>query len=254
MKKESLKFEDHFSAHAGQYAASRPGYPIELFDYLATLTPDNGVAWDCGTGNGQAALSLTKHFNQVIATDPSVEQIKNAFSHPKINYRVEPAESTSIEENSISLITSGTAAHWFSFDEFYTEVQRVSKSDAIIALWVYHLPEIEPEVDRTLTHYFKHLLDGYWPERIEYLDKQYTTIPFPFPELKHPAFYYRTTWSLLQLLGFLNSWSGTQRYLAGRGEHPLDLIREPLRHHWGTPEDKRNVTWQLHLRLGRVQK
>lgn len=247
------KFEDHFSDHAGQYAASRPGYPMELFDYLASLAPDKDVAWDCGTGNGQAALSLTEHFAQVIATDPSAEQIKNAFPNPKIHYRVEPAESTSIEANSVSLITAGTAAHWFNFDDFYAEVRRVSRTHAIIALWVYHLPEIEPEVDKTLIHYFRQVLDGYWPERIEYLDKRYTTLPFPFPELNHPGFSYRTEWSLHQLLGFLDSWSGTQRYLSETRKHPVDQIRGTLQHHWGTHELRRPVTWRLHLRIGRVQ-
>lgn len=119
---------------------------------------------------------------------------------------------------------------------------------------VYHLPAIEPEVDKILSHYFRHTLDGYWPERIEYLDKRYTTLPFPFPEIEHPGFSFRTEWTLYQLLGFLDSWSGTRRYLSEQGEHPLDLIQEALQHHWGTPEHKRSITWKLHLRAGRVKK
>lgn len=51
----SLSFADYFSCHASDYAAHRPTYPQQLFSYLATLTQSHDLAWDCGTGNGQAA-------------------------------------------------------------------------------------------------------------------------------------------------------------------------------------------------------
>jgi len=247
-----MDFEDHFSAHAEQYAASRPTYPATLFEYLASLAPDVDLAWDCGTGNGQAAVSLAEYFNRVIATDPSADQIENAFTHPQVEYRVEPSESTSIESNTVSLVTAGTAAHWFRFEEFYAEVRRVCKPNAVLAVWAYRLPAILPEVDRLLQHYFREILDGYWPERIKYLDERYTTLPFPFPEIDDPGFTYETGWTMYQILGFLNSWSGTRRYLSEQKAPPVDLIEEKLERAWGTPEQKRTVRWRLHLRIGRV--
>jgi hypothetical protein len=51
-----MTFSDHFSDHADRYKAYRPTYPDELFTYLASLVPDHDLAWDCATGNGQAAL------------------------------------------------------------------------------------------------------------------------------------------------------------------------------------------------------
>jgi hypothetical protein len=32
-------FQDEFSKHAEEYARYRPGYPGELFDYIASISP-----------------------------------------------------------------------------------------------------------------------------------------------------------------------------------------------------------------------
>ena len=58
-------FKDHFSRRARDYARSRPEYPETLFEQLAALCPVRQRAWDCGTGNGQAAIHLTRHFDRV---------------------------------------------------------------------------------------------------------------------------------------------------------------------------------------------
>jgi hypothetical protein len=70
-----MSFEDHFSQLAQGYAAYRPTYPNALFDYLASIAPDRQLAWDCGTGSGQAALALANHFQRVVATDASPDQL-----------------------------------------------------------------------------------------------------------------------------------------------------------------------------------
>ena len=82
-----MNFRDHFSAQAADYAKFRPHYPTELFDYLSDIAPDNEIAWDCATGNGQAAVALASKFRNVIATDASEKQIKNAARHERIDYR-----------------------------------------------------------------------------------------------------------------------------------------------------------------------
>jgi len=63
-----------FSPFAKDYAQPRrPSYPAEMFAYLASLAQRHDLAWDCATGNGQAALELVKNFDQVIAADISAE-------------------------------------------------------------------------------------------------------------------------------------------------------------------------------------
>ena len=60
-----------FSTRAQQYARVRPEYPDTLFQALAALANNNELAWDVGTGSGQAAIGLTRHFKRVFATDAS---------------------------------------------------------------------------------------------------------------------------------------------------------------------------------------
>ena len=73
-----FKDKDHFSGHADRYEAFRPTYPEALFVYLSSLCPLRELAWDCATGNGQAAVALAPYFKTLIATDASQQQIDHA--------------------------------------------------------------------------------------------------------------------------------------------------------------------------------
>ena len=59
-------FKDHFSSHAADYAAFRPRWPPELFSWLSGQVYSRDLAWDCATGNGQAARALAAHFDRLI--------------------------------------------------------------------------------------------------------------------------------------------------------------------------------------------
>ncbi len=247
----SFSFEDHFSNHSEQYAQYRPQYPDKIYAYLASITPGHSLAWDCGTGNGQAAVGLAKYFDKVHATDASAGQISAAYPHDKIEYRVEPAEHISLPDSSVDLVTIAVAIHWFNFDEFYREVKRVLKPEGVIAAWTYNLTEISPQIDPLISHYYTEVLGQYWPERIRYLEQGYKTIPFPFEEIIPPSFVMEIDWNLIQFAGFLDSWSATQRYKAQQGTHPLEIIWPELLAAWGDEKDQRLIRWPLHFRIGR---
>src|SRR2546430_7765616 len=119
-----MKFKDHFSGHAVEYAKFRPHYPDELFQYLASISPQHELAWDCATGNGQAAVGLARHFDRVIATDASAQQIESAEPNARISYQVAPAEASEIDSASVDLILVAQALHWFDLDAFFAEAQR----------------------------------------------------------------------------------------------------------------------------------
>ncbi|MCM2266089.1 MAG: class I SAM-dependent methyltransferase, partial [Desulfuromonadales bacterium] len=87
-------FRDHFAPVATSYADFRPRYPRELFAWLASLVPRCELAWDCAAGSGQASTDLAAHFARVVATDASPAQIDAALPHPRIEYRVAPAEAS----------------------------------------------------------------------------------------------------------------------------------------------------------------
>ena len=248
-----MNFQDHFSRLAPAYARSRPGYPAELFDYLADLAPVRDLAWDCGTGNGQAARGLARHFLHVHATDASADQLGHAQPHDRVAYRQEPAESVSLASAVVDLVTSAVAVHWFDFDQFYAEVRRVLKPGGVIAVWTYHLPHVDARVDPIVSHYYGTLLAGYWPDRLRYVDQRYRTLPFPFDELPAPVFDMSVSWTLEQLAGFLASWSAAPRYQQAKGHHPLEPVWDDLTAAWGANGGERVVSWQLYLRVGRVK-
>src|SRR5947207_15334240 len=57
-------------------------------------------------------------------------------------------------------------------------------------------------------------------------------------------------WNLAHLLGYLRSWSATQRFIAAKGADPLEQITDELRGAWGNPQEVRTVVWPLILRIG----
>src|SRR4051794_33313990 len=93
-------FPDLFSGHAPLYARARPSYPEGLIAELATLAPGRRLAWDGGTGNGQAARLLARHFQRIHATDASTQQLAEAEPHPQIVFAAEAAERCSLPDAS----------------------------------------------------------------------------------------------------------------------------------------------------------
>ena len=247
-----MEFKDHFSGHAQDYARYRPDYPAALYHFLANTAKRRELAWDCGTGSGQAALGLAAHFDRVIATDPSAEQIQNAARHEKINYLVAAAEQTEIPSQSVDLITAAQAAHWFDMPRFSQEARRVLKPDGLLALWCYGLTRINPVIDRIVAHYYKNVVGPYWPPERRYIDEKYQTLAFPFTELSTPSIHMQAEWDLSEFTGYLATWSAAQRFQKEHRRNPLDSVRGFLATGWGAPQARRTVRWLLHLRIGRV--
>lgn len=245
-------FEDHFSESAAAYARNRPLYPGPLFEYLASISPAKQLAWDCGTGNGQAAQELVCHFEHVLATDASADQIAHVTPHERIEYRVERAEDVSLEPQSVDLVTVATAVHWFDLEQFYQVVRRVGRPGGVLAVWTYYLANVNDSIDPIVEHYYANILRGYWPERFHFLAERYQTLPFPFEEIIPPKFTMQAEWELDQLVGFLDSWSATRRYQKENGSNPIEFIWQDLAAAWGDPGQRRTVRWPLYLRIGQI--
>ena len=67
-----------FGQVAGAYLEARPRYPAALFEWLVGQCFRRENAWDCATGNGQAATAIAAFFRRVDATDSNAAQIANA--------------------------------------------------------------------------------------------------------------------------------------------------------------------------------
>jgi len=247
-----LSFKDHFSAQANEYARYRPTYPAALFEWLAEIVPGRETAWDCATGNGQAAVALSAYFDDVVATDASKQQIANAHSRERVAYRVARSEESTLAANSCDLITVAQALHWFDHERFFAQCRRVAKPGAILACWCYNLLTISEKIDAIVNRLYFAVVGPYWPPERKLLEEHYQSISFPFEEVEAPSFQMTATWRLTELLGYLNTWSATQRFLHKNGTHPLEQIAPELRDAWGDEGMKRRVQWPLYLRAGRV--
>jgi SAM-dependent methyltransferase len=245
----NAEFKDHFSAQAEDYAKFRPRYPEELFRYLATATPGNELAWDCATGNGQAAIALGEVFERVIATDPSEKQVANAQRHLRVEYRIAPAEASGLDASSVDLVTVAQALHWFDLKRFYIEVRRVLKPPGVIAVWAYKLAMVSPKIDAVVHHYYSDIVGAYWPAERVMIEK-FEELPFPFPEMVTPPFEMVVLWSVEHFIGYLRTWSATQRCMAANQRDPLEEVEKELRFEWGGAAQR--VVWPLSVRVGRV--
>ncbi len=218
------RFNDHFSGHAGDYSRFRPGYPEELYSWLTRQTAAHDLAWDCAAGSGQAAAALATHYQQVIASDASAEQVANADrGHANISYQTFPAEQTPLERASLDLITAAQALH-----------------------------RITPEVDRIIDSYYEKVVGPYWPPEHRMIETGYSDIAFPFDEIEVPRFPMQTAWTLPQLLGYIDIWSATKRYSKVNGQSPIPALHEQLLSECDEPETARTISWPLHIRVGRL--
>ncbi|MGB9181682.1 MAG: class I SAM-dependent methyltransferase [Pyrinomonadaceae bacterium] len=245
-----MQFKDYFSKQAVDYAKYRPRYPVELFEYLAKVAPMRERAWDCATGNGQAAVSLAQFFKQVIATDASRSQLDSAAKHEHVEYRIAKAEQTDIESRSIDLVTVAQALHWFNLEGFYREAKRVMKDGGVIAVWTYNLLNVSPEIDAAIVVFYEQIVGPYWPPERRLVEDGYHSISFPFEDLRPPAFHMSANWSLPDLLGYLRTWSATQGYIKDKGVDPVTDLTEELLALWGDAEKVLEVRWPLSLRVG----
>jgi ubiquinone/menaquinone biosynthesis C-methylase UbiE len=234
-------FKDHFSKQAAGYARFRPRYPQKLFDYLGSIAPSRQVAWDCGTGNGQAAVGLASVFDRVIATDASEKQIANAQSHERVEYRVAPAENSGIGSATIDLIMVAQALHWFDLDRFYAEARRVLKAGGILAASAYNLLHVESAIDEVVNRYYYKVVGRFWPPERK-LVEQFADLPFPFHKVDAPRFEMTAQWNLDHLLGYLQTWSSTQLFIAANGSDPLEQIVAELRAAWGDSSEHETLT------------
>jgi SAM-dependent methyltransferase len=245
---------DHFSGYAADYARFRPGYPPELFHWLAARCPQRELAWDCGTGNGQAARALTPHFDRIHATDLSAEQIRQAQPDPRIDYRAAAADVSGLADASCDLVIVAQALHWFCNDTFYAEVRRVLKPGGLFAAWTYTLLQTDPELNAAIAHFHDHTVGPWWPPERRWVNLAYAGMPFPFPDLPTPGFEIRQQWKLTDLLAYVRTWSATQRFIKENSRDPTQELGTILTPLWGDPVSAKMIIWPIALRAGRMRK
>ncbi|KAL7620202.1 hypothetical protein AAE478_009195 [Parahypoxylon ruwenzoriense] len=153
--------EPGFSVSQGvnwtDYLTFRPIYPASFFkriyDYHtqkpgATLS----VAHDIGAGCGIVSSTLATRFDTVIVSDPNdgyaalarnllVEQA--SLSESKFRFLQEPAEKSSVESETVDMITACECIHWTNSNAAIRELGRELKPGGTLAITYYTRPLIE---------------------------------------------------------------------------------------------------------------
>jgi ubiquinone/menaquinone biosynthesis C-methylase UbiE len=243
--------KDLFSGHAADYALYRPTYPKALYDWIFERVESFDHAWDCGTGNGQVANVLAERFKKVEATDISEAQMQQASPLPNVQYHVCPAEITSFAEDTFDLITVGQALHWFDFERFNAEVNRVGKTDSIIAVWTYELVWVSPEIDVVINDFYQNTVGEYWDKERRHVENQYADIPFPYRNVEKKVFLQTYEWTLAQLCNYLHTWSSVRKFERVNQINPVIDLQQKLADFWGQEKTKL-VTFPVFTQLGRV--
>lgn len=240
-----MSTKDNFSDMAGSYANWRPEYPPELFTYLSSLSAEHHHALDCGTGNGQAAKELARHYIEVRATDISEAQLKHAVVISNIYYSVGAAEKTGFPDSYFDIVCAAQAAHWFNHELFYKEVERILKPKGVLALIGYGLIEINAKIDRLIKTLYTDILGTYWDVERRFIYDNYSSLPFPYKETQVPSFQIDCKWNLAQLVGYLNTWSALNHYKKENGINPLEELVSELQNQWGNGEISRTVHFPI---------
>ncbi|WP_063752602.1 class I SAM-dependent methyltransferase [Streptomyces natalensis] len=128
-----------FSSVAAQYAASRPGYPAELFDAIEERSGRslNGArVLDVGAGTGIATALLAARGAEVIAVEPGpgmAAQLRAGL--PGVPLVRASGDALPFRAAAFDLVCYAQAWHWTDPARSAPEAMRVLRPGGALALW-----------------------------------------------------------------------------------------------------------------------
>ena len=131
-----------FSSRVDNYIQYRPTYPPQIIDALRSecgLSRDSVVA-DIGSGTGILTRLFLQQGNPVIGVEPNQEMRQAAerllSNHPKFISVDGTAEATTLDRDSVDIITAGQSFHWFKPDLAQQEWSRILRAGGwAILIW-----------------------------------------------------------------------------------------------------------------------
>jgi SAM-dependent methyltransferase len=243
-------FQDLFSRDSASYAKFRPRYPRELIAWVAGLPRARALAWDCATGNGQAAALLAGYFAQVVGTDASLTQLRATGRESRVTYLAALAEATPLAARRVDLVTVAQALHWLDLPRFFAEIDRVAAPGAALAIWGYTRLRAAPVLDSLIDRFHDETVGPYWSTERKLVEEGYKSFQLPIAEVTPPSLTIEATLTLEELLGYLRTWSAVGKYQSMHGSDPVDALAPELAACWG-PTASRRVVWPLFVRAGR---
>ncbi|KAK9107210.1 hypothetical protein Syun_023221 [Stephania yunnanensis] len=261
-----------FNKQAKLYRQTRPSYPPQLFDFIASKTHNHDLAWDVGTGSGQAAISLAKIYKNVVATDTSEQQLSYAPKLPNIRYQQTPPtmslsqlHHTVAPRDSVDVITAAQSFHWFDAPEFFNQAKSVlRKPQGVLAVWCYTEPSVNEAVDALYATLYKES-KPYWADERKKVDDRYASIDFPFEGVEGISdgstgpfeFVSEKAMTLEAFFTYIRSWSAYQTARSEGVELLSEEVVNEFERAWrgngnGEVHCEKIVRYPVHLRIGKV--
>jgi SAM-dependent methyltransferase len=131
---------ERFSNRVADYVRARPGYPPEVIDLLTNECglSHTAVVADVGSGTGILTRLLLERAGTVIAIEPNAAMRAAAEealgSYDTFTSLEATAETTTLADHSVDLITAAQAFHWFKPKETRREFGRILRPSGAVAL------------------------------------------------------------------------------------------------------------------------
>uniref|UniRef100_H2XVH5 Methyltransferase type 11 domain-containing protein n=1 Tax=Ciona intestinalis TaxID=7719 RepID=H2XVH5_CIOIN len=209
---------------------------------------------DVGCGGGQSVNIFAPYFHEVLAIDPSENQIKEARSQNKfahVTYKAGFAEKLPCDDVSVDVIIAGASVHWFDRQKFYEEADRVLKPGGRLVMFGYWSPKLVPlglpgdvtrlsEIGSQLIH-DAYLFGAKWNPDVKevylLIYNKYTKI---FNEIKYAKklrlnhFTEGKAWSLTDVKGLIQSIDSYEPYMKRSDKSKIsEQFVRSLKESWG---------------------
>jgi SAM-dependent methyltransferase len=133
---------EKFSGRAQDYTKGRPSYATEFIKMLRCdlKVNENTVVADIGSGTGKLSKQILDLGSKVFCVEPNKDMRKIAEKElsrygnfVSVNGS---SDFTTLDSNSVDVVTVAQAFHWFDVDKFKSECKRILKPNGkIILVW-----------------------------------------------------------------------------------------------------------------------
>jgi hypothetical protein len=121
-----------------------------------------------------------------------------------------------------------------------------------MAFWGYGTLTIDnQEINDKMQYFYQEQIGKYWDAERRYIDEEYRSIPFAFPEIKSPNFSMNYEWTIDELEGYLNTWSSVQKYINLHNQNPVNQFISEMKL-LKKGNEKLKICFPIFLKIGRV--